>query len=136
MIKGIAQIGIAVGNLEKAKGFYEKVLSLKSTEAEFLGELKYPFMALRGTHIEFLEPTTPEGGINKFIEKKGEGVRHIPYEVDDIGKEVKALKADGVQFVTQKPYLNAHGNLIIFIHPKWTGGVLTELIQFVGGKHS
>jgi methylmalonyl-CoA/ethylmalonyl-CoA epimerase len=135
MIKGIAHVGIAVADLEKAKDCYEKLCSLKSTEVESFGELKFSFLPLTGTHIELLQSTTPEGVMNKFIDKKGEGIHHISYEVDDIEKEVEVLSGQGVQFVTPKPYPNAHKNLVIFIHPKCTNGVLTELIQFLEKKH-
>lgn len=132
MIKGIAHVGIAVVDLEKAKESCEKLFSLKSSETESFGELNFSFLPLPGTHVELLQSTTPEGVINKFIDKKGEGIHHISYEVDDIEKEVEAMKSLGIQFVTPKPYPNAHKNLVIFIHPKCTSGVLTELIQFVG----
>lgn len=135
MIKGIAHVGIAVSDLEKARKIYEVLCSLKSSEAESFGELKFSFLPLEGTHIELLQSTTPEGVINKFIDKKGEGIHHISYEVDNIEKEVEVLKEQGIQFVTPKPYSNAHKDIVIFIHPKCTNGVLTELIEFVGKKH-
>ena len=135
MIKGIAHVGIAVADLEKAKSFYEKLCSLKSSEVESFGELKFSFLPLPGTHIELLQSTTPEGVMNKFIDKKGEGIHHISYEVDDIEKEVEVFRGQGFQFVTPKPYPNAHKDLVIFMHPKCTNGVLTELIQFADKKH-
>jgi methylmalonyl-CoA/ethylmalonyl-CoA epimerase len=134
MIKGISHIGIAVENLEKARELYRTVFSRNSSEPEFFGELKFSFVPFGNTHIELLESTTPEGVIRKFIDKKGEGVHHISYDVDDLEAEVVALKARGVEFVTEKPYLNAHKNLVIFLHPRSTKGVLTELIQYTGKK--
>ena len=86
------------------------------------------------THIELLESTTPAGVIRKFIEKKGEGVHHISFEVDDIEAELAELKARGVQLINEKPYLNAHKNLVAFVNPKSTRGVLVELIQYMDGK--
>jgi len=132
MIKGIAHVGVAVVDLVKSKVFYEKLCSLKGTETEYFGELKFSFIPLAGTHIELLQSTTPEGVMNKFIDKKGEGIHHISYEVDNIEKDVETLKYLGIQFVNPKPYPNAHKDLVIFIHPKCTNGVLTELIKFVG----
>ncbi len=134
MIKGISHIGVAVGNLEEAREFYRKIFSLESSEPEWFGEIHFSFVPCGNTHIELLESTTPEGVIRKFIDKKGEGVHHISYEVDDIEAEVAALKEKGIEFVTQKPYFNAHKDLVIFLHPKNTKGVLVELIQTMNKK--
>jgi methylmalonyl-CoA/ethylmalonyl-CoA epimerase len=136
MIKSISHIGIAVENLEKARDLYKTVFSKDSSEPEFFGELKFSFVPFGNTHVELLESTTPEGVIRKFIDKKGEGVHHISYEVDDLEAEVVALKARGADFVTEKPYFNAHKDLVIFLHPKSTKGVLTELIQYMDRKNS
>ena len=72
--------------------------------------------------------------MRKFIEKKGEGVHHISFEVDDIEAELAELKARGVQLINEKPYLNAHKNLVAFVNPKSTRGVLVELIQYMDKK--
>ena len=134
MIKGVSHIGVAVENLEKARELYKTIFSRESSEPEFFGELKFSFVSFGSTHVELLESTTPEGVIRKFIDKKGEGVHHISYEVDDIEGEMTALKTRGVEFITEKPYFNAHKNLVIFLHPRSTKGVLTELIQYTGKK--
>ena len=135
MIKGVSHVGIGVKNLEETKEFYKKTLNLNCSETESFGELRFCFADFGNTHIELLESTTPEGVIRKFIDKKGEGVHHISYEVDDIDAEMAALKAKGVEFVTPKPYPNAHKDLVVFMHPKSTKGVLMELIQYTGKKH-
>src|SRR5512147_871238 len=122
MIKGISHIGIAVEDLEKARGLYRTVFSKESSEPEFFGELRFSFVPFGNVHIELLESTTPEGVIRKFIDKKGEGIHHLSYEVDDIEAEMAALKAKGVEFVTPKPYPNAHKDLVVFMHPKSTKG--------------
>jgi len=132
MIKGISHIGIGVKNLDEAMAHYSRIFGLRCSEPEVFGELRFSFVALGNTRVELLESTTAEGVIRKFIDKKGEGVHHLSYEVDDIEGEVAALKARGMEFVTEKPYLNAHQDLVIFLHPRSTKGVLTELIQVVG----
>jgi methylmalonyl-CoA epimerase len=132
MIKGISHVGIGVKNLDEAMEYYSKVFGLECSEPEAFGELRFSFVPVGNTHVELLESTTPAGVIRKFVDKKGEGVHHLSYEVDDIEGEVAALKARGMEFVTEKPYLNAHQDLVIFLHPKSTKGVLTELIQYVG----
>ena len=134
MIKGISHVGIAVKNLDEAVTYYEKVFGLRCSEPEAFGELRFSFVPLGETRVELLESTTAEGVIRKFIDKKGEGVHHLSYEVDDIEGEVAAMKARGMEFVTEKPYLNAHQDLVIFLHPRSTKGVLTELIQVTGRK--
>jgi methylmalonyl-CoA/ethylmalonyl-CoA epimerase len=134
MIKGISHIGVAVENLEKAMELYKTIFSKNSSAPEFFGELRFSFVPFGNTRVELLESTTPEGVIRKFIDKKGEGVHHISFEVDDMEAEVAALKAGGVAFITEKPYFNAHKDLVIFIHPRSTKGVLIELIQYIHTK--
>ncbi len=134
MIKGISHIGIAVSNLEEARRYYQQIFSKESSEPEWFGEIHFSFIPFGNTHIELLESTTPEGIIKKFIEKRGEGIHHISFEVDDIEQELKALKEKGVKLINEKPYPNAHGNLVAFINPKSTRGVLIELIQYTNKK--
>lgn len=134
MIKGISHIGISVENLENARELYRRVFARESSEPEWFGEILFSFVPFGNTHIELLQSTTPEGVIRKFIDKKGEGVHHISYEVDNIEAEVATLKEKGVEFITQKPYLNAHKNLVIFLHPRSTKGVLVELIQYMNKR--
>jgi len=76
-----------------------------------------------------LQSTTPDGQIAKFISKKGQGIHHIAFEVDDIQDELDRLKGKGVRLINEKPYVNAHEDLVAFLHPKSTFGVLVELIQ-------
>jgi methylmalonyl-CoA/ethylmalonyl-CoA epimerase len=134
MIKGISHIGIAVNNLEEARKLYNDIFSKESSEPEWFGEIRFSFIPFGNTNVELLESTTPEGVMRKFIEKKGEGIHHISFEVDDIEQELNALKAKGVQLVNEKPYFNAHGDLVAFINPKSTRGVLIELIQYLHKK--
>jgi methylmalonyl-CoA/ethylmalonyl-CoA epimerase len=134
MIKGVSHIGIAVENLEDARKLYKQIFSKESSEPEWFGEIHFSFVPFGNTHIELLESTTPEGVMRKFIEKKGEGIHHISFEVDDIEAELETLKARGVQLINEKPYYNAHKNLVAFIHPKSSRGVLVELIQYMNNK--
>jgi methylmalonyl-CoA/ethylmalonyl-CoA epimerase len=129
MIKGISHIGIAVENLEDARELYKRYFDSESSDPEWFGEIHFSFVPFGNTHVELLESTTPEGVIRKFIEKKGEGVHHISFEVDDIEMELADLRSKGVQLINEKPYLNAHKDLVAFVSPKSTRGVLVELIQ-------
>ena len=102
---------------------------MPGSDQESFGELIFSFIPLEGTNVELLQSTKPDGQIAKFIEKRGQGVHHICFEVDDIHKELDRLKAKGIKLINDKPYLNAHQELVAFVHPKSTYGVLIELIQ-------
>ena len=131
MIRKISHIGIAVENLEGAKKFFEDNFSLPSSEKESFGELLFSFISFEdaGARLELLQSTTDEGQMAKFISKRGPGIHHIALEVDDVQAELDRLRARGIQLINQKPYRNAHQELVAFIHPKSTSGILIELIQ-------
>jgi len=129
MIKRIKHIGLAVENLEAAGEFFRKHFRLPSSEQEHFGELIFSFLPLEGTSLELLQSTSDGGQIAKFIRNKGQGVHHIALEADDVQAELDRLKAEGVTLINEKPYPNAHGDLVAFLHPKSTYGVLIELIQ-------
>ena len=129
MIKKISHIGVAVDNLQEARSFFREAFNLTASEQENFGDLLFSFIPMEGTDLELLQSTEPEGQIAKFIQKRGQGIHHIALEVDDIQGELDRLKARGVTLINEKPYLNAHQELVAFIHPKSTFGVLIELIQ-------
>ena len=129
MIKKINHIGLAVDNLQEAGSFFRETFGLSISEQENFGELLFSFIAMEGTNLELLQSTEPEGQIAKFVQKRGQGIHHIALEVDDIQGELDRLKARGVTLINEKPYLNAHQELVAFIHPKSTYGILIELIQ-------
>ncbi len=129
MIKKVSHIGLAVDSLEEASAFFRENFALRSSEKESFGELLFSFIPLKGTDLELLQSTQPDGQIAKFIQKRGQGVHHVCFEVDDIQAELDRLKAKGIKLINEKPYLNAHHDLVAFIHPKSTFGVLIELIQ-------
>ena len=129
MIKKISHIGVAVDNLQEARSFFRETFNLTTSEQENFGELLFSFIPLEGTDLELLQSTEPGGQIAKFIQKRGQGIHHIALEVDNIQDELDRLKARGVTLINEKPYLNAHQELVAFIHPKSTYGVLIELIQ-------
>ena len=131
MIKKISHIGIAVENLEDAKKFFEDNFSLPSSEKESFGELLFSFISFEdaSARLELLQSTTEDGQMAKFIGKRGPGIHHVALEVDDIQAELDRLQAKGIQLLNPKPYRNAHQELVAFVHPKSTGGVLIELVQ-------
>ena len=129
MIHKIAHIGVAVKNIEEAEKFYSEVLSLKIQDRESLKEIKASFIPVGDTAVELLQSTTPEGVINKFIEKKGEGIHHIAYHVDNIDKALEDLKARGIPLIDEKPRKGAHNSKVAFLNPKGAYGVLVELVE-------
>ncbi len=131
MVKKVDHIGIAVSNLDEALKFYEEVLGMNLHGTEIVEEqkVKVAFLPIGDTEIELLESTEKEGPIAKFIEKKGEGIQHIAYRVDDIEKALEEMKQKGIRLIDEKPRYGAGGAKIAFLHPKSTNGVLVELCQ-------
>ena len=129
MIKKIKHIGIAVGDLQTARDFFQEAFGLSTSDQEHFGELSFSFIPMEGTNLELLQSTEADGQIAKFIQKRGQGVHHIALEVDDIQAELDRLKDLGLKLINAKPYRNAHQDLVAFIHPKSTFGVLIELIE-------
>jgi len=128
--KKISHIGVAVKDLEKAKGVFE-ALGLKVEGEEVVEEqkVKVAFIPVGETRIELLEPTASDSPVAKFIEKRGEGVHHIALGVEDLESMLEAMKAKGIKLIDERPRRGAHNALIAFLHPKSTGGLLIELCQ-------
>jgi len=135
MTSKINHIGIAVKSLDTAIPFYRDILGMHFEGTETVAEQKVTvaFLAVGESRIELLEPTAPDSPVAKFLEKNGEGIHHIAYEVADIEQALEGLKAKGVRLIDETPRCGAHGTRIAFLHPKGTGGVLTELCQY--GDH-
>ncbi len=131
MVKKVDHIGIAVSNLDEALKFYQEILGMKLQGIEVVEEqkVKVAFLPIGDTEIELLESTDKEGPIARFIEKKGEGIQHIAYKVDDIEKALEEMRQKGIRLIDEKPRYGAGGAKIAFLHPKSTNGVLIELCQ-------
>jgi methylmalonyl-CoA/ethylmalonyl-CoA epimerase len=131
VVRKVDHIGVAVSNLEEALKIYTDVLGLKLHGTEVVEEQKVrvAFMPVGDTEIELLESTDPEGPIAKFIEKRGEGIQHIAFRVDDLEEALEQMRQKGVRLIDEKPRYGAGGARIAFLHPKSTGGVLVELCQ-------
>lgn len=127
----ISHIGIAVHNIEEAAKFYTQVLGLKLEGVQEVPDqkVKVAFLPIGEVRVELIEPTSPESPVAKYLEKSGPGIHHIAYQVADVAAEVEKLKAAEVKMVDQTPRRGAHDTLIAFVHPKASGGVLTELVQ-------
>jgi methylmalonyl-CoA/ethylmalonyl-CoA epimerase len=130
-MKKIEHLGIAVKSLAQSIPVYEKLLNTPcyKTESVESERVNTAFFQTGESKIELLESVDPEGVIAKFIEKKGEGLHHVAFEVEDIEAEMKRLQQEGFQLLNEQPKRGADNKLICFLHPKTTQGVLVELCQ-------
>ncbi|HOZ01151.1 MAG TPA: methylmalonyl-CoA epimerase [Candidatus Syntrophosphaera sp.] len=130
MIKHISHIGIAVQDLEDGIAFYEKLgLTLEGVEVVPSQMVKVAFFPCGDTRIELLAPTSEESPVAKFIEKKGEGIQHIAFAVDDLPEELAKAEDSGIRLIDKEPRPGAHHADIAFLHPKSSLGVLIEFCQ-------
>lgn len=129
--KRISHIGIAVKDLKKAIQWYQEVLGLpfEGNEVVESEQVEVAFFPIGESRIELLAALSEESAIAKFIEKYGEGIHHIAFEVSSIEERLKKLHQHGIQLINEKPKPGAHGMNIAFLHPKSTGGVLMELCE-------
>lgn len=130
-LKKIEHIGIAVKNLQTSNLLFEKLFGLQPYKTETVESEKVAtsFFLSGPNKIELLEPIHPESTIARFIEKKGEGIHHIAFEVEDIHAEMKRLKNEGFTLLSDHPKPGADNKWVCFLHPKGTNGVLIELCQ-------
>ena len=134
MPQKINHIGIAVSDIETAANFYTQVLGLTlgGVEEVIDQKVKVAFLQIGEVRLELIQPTSPESPVAKFLDKNGQGLHHIAYQVADVTAEVERVKAAGVKMVDETPRNGAHNTRIAFVHPKASGGVLTELVQELG----
>ncbi|MDA9555140.1 methylmalonyl-CoA epimerase [Pelobium sp.] len=131
MLNKIEHLGIAVEDIEKSSKIYESLLGSKAyKQEEVVSEnVLTAFFKIGESKIELLAATHPDSAIAKFIEKKGQGMHHIAFDVDDIYAEMTRLKEEGFILLNEAPKRGADNKLICFVHPKSTDGVLIELCQ-------
>jgi methylmalonyl-CoA/ethylmalonyl-CoA epimerase len=131
MIEKIDHIGIAVKSVKETSELLSNILGLKVAGEEIVEEqkVKVAFLPLGDSELELLESTSPEGPIARFIEKKGEGIQHIAFRVNNIEEILEKLKKEGVRLIDEKPRYGAGGAKIAFLHPKSTNGILVELCE-------
>ncbi|MXV50219.1 methylmalonyl-CoA epimerase [Pedobacter sp. HMF7647] len=130
-MKHIEHIGIAVKSIDAAELIYKKILGSSSYKREeILSEnVLTSFFQIGDSKVELLESITSDGPVAKFLEKRGEGIHHIAFAVDDIYSEMSRLKQEGFILLSDEPKKGADNKLVCFIHPKDTSGVLIELCQ-------
>ena len=131
MFKNIDHIGIAVKDLQAAKALFEKLTGHAVDHEESVPSEKVntAFIQIGNTKLELLEPLNGEGPMAKFIEKRGEGIQQMAFEVDDIDAEMSRLKAAGFELLSDAPKVGAHNTKVFFIHPRSAQGILVEVLQ-------
>ncbi|HNQ43723.1 MAG TPA: methylmalonyl-CoA epimerase [Candidatus Cloacimonadota bacterium] len=130
MVKHISHIGIAVKDLEAGIAFYEKLgLKLEGIEEIPSQMVKVAFLPCGDTRIELLQPTSEDSPVARFIEKKGEGIQHIAFAVDDLPEALKTSQESGITLIDKEPRPGAHDADIAFLHPRSSLGVLIELCK-------
>ncbi len=127
----IDHLGIAVNSIDEGKKFWADVLGLEFEGSETVESQKVTtaFFPVGESEVELLESTAPDGPIANYLEKKGEGIQHIAFRVENIEEALNELKEKGVKLIDEKPRIGAGGAKIAFLHPKATRGVLVELCQ-------
>ena len=127
----ISHLGIAAPGLGEAMANLERVFGIRADHLEEVADQKVrtAFYPVGESTLEYLESTAPDGPIARFLEKRGPGIHHLAFEVDDLDAAVRELLAKGVRMIDQVPRRGAHGNRIAFLHPAETGGVLIEICQ-------
>jgi methylmalonyl-CoA/ethylmalonyl-CoA epimerase len=127
----IDHLGIAVNSIEDGKSFWSDILGLSFEGTETVTEQKVTtaFFPVSESEVELLESTAPDGPVAKYIAKRGQGIQHVAFRVEDIESALAELKEKGVRMIDEKPRMGAGGAKIAFLHPKATGGVLVELCE-------
>jgi len=131
LFKRIDHIGVAVKDIEDSLHIFKDILGMEYSGEEVVNEqdVKVAFFPVGESEIELLESTSPEGTIAKYIEKKGEGIHHIAFEVEDLDAILEDLQKKGVRLIDREPRYGAGGARIAFLHPKSTNGILVELCE-------
>jgi methylmalonyl-CoA/ethylmalonyl-CoA epimerase len=127
----IDHLGIAVNSIDEGKKFWSDIMGLAFEGAETVAEQKVTtaFFPVSESEVELLESTAPDGPVAKYIEKRGAGIQHVAFRVENIDAALAELKEKGVKLIDQEPRIGAGGAKIAFLHPKATGGVLVELCE-------
>ena len=127
----IDHLGIAVNSIEDGKNFWTDALGLEFEGSETVEEQKVTtaFFPVGESEVELLESTAPDGPLAKFLEKKGPGIHHVAFRVENVEEALAELKEKGIRLIDEKPRMGAGGAKIAFLHPKATNGILVELCE-------
>lgn len=136
LVRGLHHVAIAVPSLAAARAAYVDALGLTASEPEYVADQKVNVLVLHAgaQRIELVEPAAPDSPISKFLEKRGPGLHHLAWLVDDVAAAIRRLEERGVPLIDRAPRPGAHGTRIAFVHPKGTHGVLSELVELPDGR--
>ncbi len=131
MVRGLHHVAIAVRSLERSRSVYETALGMTGSQPEHVADQRVNVLVLHAgsQRVELVEPASPDSPISGFLEKRGEGLHHLAWRVDDCARAITTLRERGVRLIDEAPRAGAHGTRIAFLHPKSTGGVLMELVE-------
>jgi methylmalonyl-CoA epimerase len=127
----IDHIGVAVESIEASIGLYRDSFAMAEQHRETVEEqgVKAVLLEVGEGHVELIEPLSQESGVAKFIERYGEGLHHVAYQTDDIDTALQQVRSAGLRLIDEEPRRGIRGSRVAFLHPKATGGVLTELVE-------
>lgn len=135
MFRRIDHIGVAVEDIEAAIGLYEKSFEMELAHRETVESqgVEAVLLDVGDGHVELLRPLGPETAVGKFLARKGPGLHHVAYAVDDIEATLERVAAAGIELIDTEPRTGIRGSRVAFLHPRSTGGVLTEIVEPAGG---
>jgi methylmalonyl-CoA/ethylmalonyl-CoA epimerase len=127
----IDHIGVAVEDLDAAIELYRESFDMAEQHRETVEEfgVEAVLLEIGDGHVELLKPLSPDTGVGKFLERNGPGLHHVAYQTDDIDSALESVRAAGLQLIDEQPRIGIRGSRVAFLHPKATGGVLTELVE-------
>ncbi len=131
MFGEIDHIGVAVEDLDESIALYRDRLGMREQHREVVEEfgVEAALLEIGGSHVELLTPTGPESAMAKFLERKGPGMHHVAYRTDDIDAALARMREAGLRLIDEQPRAGIQDSRVAFVHPKSTGGVLTEIVQ-------
>jgi methylmalonyl-CoA/ethylmalonyl-CoA epimerase len=131
VVSGLHHVAIAVESIAKSREVYVTALGMRASEVEYVADQKVNVLVVYAgpQRIELVEPAAPDSPISNFLAKRGPGLHHLAYKVDDLERALATLKSRGLRLIDEHPRPGAHNTRIAFVHPSATGGVLTELVE-------
>jgi len=131
MFGEIDHVGVAVEDLDESIALYRDGMGMREQHRETVEEfgVEAALLEIGGSHVELLTPTGPESGVAKFLERKGPGLHHVAYRTDDIDAALARMREAGIRLIDEQARTGIQQSLVAFVHPKSTGGVLTEIVQ-------
>ena len=136
MFGRIDHIGVAVGDLEEAVSLYSERLGMPLQHRETVEEqgVEAVLLGVGENHVELLRPLSADSAVGRYLERNGPGLHHVAYATDDIDRALDALRGAGLQLIDERPRTGIRSSRVAFVHPKSTGGVLTELVEAAEGR--